>query len=72
MISEPKGADFLLQDARGNIIPLEVGVGKKDKIQIRNSINRHKSKYGIVVSDVQSIKKDGNVIFVPLITFSFS
>lgn len=69
--SGPKGADFLLQDARGNIIPLEVGVGKKDKLQVRNSINRHKSKYGIVVSDFQNVKKEGNVIFVPLTTFSF-
>ena len=69
---EPKGADFLLLDARGDIIPLEIGIGKKDKIQIRNSINRYKSKHGIVVCDVQNVKKEGNVIFVPLTTFSFA
>ncbi|MBU0760367.1 MAG: AAA family ATPase [Nanoarchaeota archaeon] len=69
--SEPNGADFLLQDAEENIIPLEIGIGKKDKSQVRNSINRYKSKYGIVVSNVQKITKQDNVIFIPLTTFSF-
>jgi hypothetical protein len=69
--SEPNGADFLLQDSEENIIPLEIGIGKKDKSQIKNSIKRFKSKYGVVVSNIQKITKQDNVIFIPFITFSF-
>lgn len=70
--SGKNGADFLLQDAKENIVPLEIGLGKKDKSQIKSSINRYKSKYGIVVSNVQKITKEDNVIFIPLTTFSFA
>jgi len=69
--SEPNGADFLLQDAEENIIPVEIGIGKKDNTQIKNSIRKYKSKHGVVISNTQKIAKEGNIIFVPLATFLF-
>ncbi len=66
------GVDFLLQSSDEGIIPVEVGVGKKDKSQITKAINKYKSEYGIVISNKTSkIKKEGKVIFIPIITFSF-
>lgn len=65
------GIDFLLQSPEG-LVPVEVGVGKKDKSQISRAITRYKSKYGIVISNTTGkIKKEGKVVFIPLVTFSF-
>ncbi len=69
--SEDEGVDFVIQDSKENIIPIEVGYGKKDKSQIKKAIEKYNSKYGIVICDCQKIKKEDNVIFIPLITFSF-
>lgn len=66
------GVDFLLQISDEDLIPVEVGVGGKDKSQITKAITGYKSKYGIIISGKTSkIKKEGNVIFIPLVTFSF-
>lgn len=65
------GVDFLLQSLEG-IIPVEVGVGRKDKSQITKAIAKYKSEYGILISNkTGKIKKEGKVIFIPLVTFSF-
>ncbi len=65
------GVDFLLQGSEG-IIPVEVGVGGKDKSQITKAITKYKSKYGIVISNkTGKIKREDKVIFIPLVTFSF-
>jgi len=43
-----------------SIIPVEVGVGRKDKSQIAKAINRYKSEHGIVISNrISKIKKIG-------------
>ena len=66
------GVDFLLQTADDGLIPVEVGVGEKDITQINRAITRYKSEYGIVISNTTSkIKKEGNVIYIPVMTFSF-
>ncbi|WP_281774065.1 DUF4143 domain-containing protein [Methanobacterium formicicum] len=66
------GVDFLLQTADDGLIPVEVGVGEKDRTQINRAITRYKSEYGIVISNTTSkIKKEGNVIYIPVVTFSF-
>ncbi|MDG3548589.1 ATP-binding protein [Methanobacterium formicicum] len=66
------GVDFLLQTADDGLIPVEVGVGEKDRTQINRAITRYKSEYGIVISNTTSkIKKEGNVIYIPVMTFSF-
>lgn len=68
---EKKTADFLINTIIGEIIPIEVAYGKKNKRQIKNSMNKYNCEYGIVVSNkTQSIVKDDDVIFLPLKTFS--
>ena len=67
-----KNVDFLIQKGENRPIPLEVGVGKKDKRHILTSIKKYKSDYGIIVSNNTSfIKKDKNIIYLPPKTFSF-
>jgi hypothetical protein len=69
---EKEAVDFLLSDITGRIIPIEVGVGNKDKRQIKKAISKYNSKYGIVVSNAtKKISREDDVIYVPLTTFSF-
>ena len=64
--------DFLIQRCFENPIPIEVGIGKKTKRQVKNAIEAYDSSHGIIISDTtQKIKKDGNIIYLPLETFSF-
>ncbi len=65
------GVDFIVRDAKENIIPIEVGFGKKDKGQIEKAIKKFNSGYGVIICECQSIKKDSNIIYIPLTTFSF-
>ncbi len=68
---ENEGVDFLINTLSGDVIPVEVGIGQKNKRQISGAIKKYKSDYGFVISSTKSeITKDGNVIFIPLITFS--
>lgn len=69
--SDEGGVDFLIQDSKENIIPVEVGYGKKDKGQIKKAIKKFESKYGIVICDCQKIRKNEDVIYIPITTFSF-
>lgn len=65
-------ADFLLVNRENEIIPVEVGVGKKKKTQVTNAIGEYHSKYGIIISNAtETIVKNGDVIYIPLTTFSF-
>ncbi|MBE6487807.1 MAG: ATP-binding protein [Methanosphaera stadtmanae] len=65
------GVDFLIKTLTGKIIPIEVGIGKKNKRQIISAINYYKSEYGIVISNSTSqITQDGKIIYVPYITFT--
>jgi len=66
------GVDFLLLNNKEEIIPLEVGVGKKDTKQIKNAIRRFKSNYGVVISSHERVRLEDNVIFMPIKTFLFS
>jgi predicted AAA+ superfamily ATPase len=69
--SDDGGADFLIQDGKENIIPIEVGSRKKDKGQIERAIKKYNSKYGIVICECPKIKKEDNIIYLPFTTFSF-
>lgn len=69
--SDDGGVDFIIQDAKENIIPIEVGSGEKDKGQVETAIKKYHSKYGIIICECPKIKKEGNIIYIPLITFSF-
>ena len=63
--------DFLIKDGEDNIIPIEVGYGEKDKRNVERAIKKYNSKYGIIVCNCPKIKKEGNVIYIPFMTFSF-
>lgn len=70
---DPKksGVDFLVRNI-DKIIPIEVGVGKKTKSQLTKAINNYNSDYGILISNrTFSIKKENNIIYIPLRTFSY-
>lgn len=63
--------DFLINTIMGDIIPIEVGIGDKNKRQIKNAMNKYNSDFGIVISNkTQSIVKDDEVVFIPIKTFS--
>ena len=68
---EDNNVDFIVNTLSGKNIPIEVGKGNKNKKQIKSAINRYGADYGIVISNKTSnIKKEGNVIRLPLTTFS--
>ena len=63
--------DFLINTIMGDIIPIEVGIGDKNKKQIKNAMNKYNSDFGIVISNkTQSIVKEDDVLFIPIKTFS--
>ena len=67
------GVDFIITTKNGNVVPIEVGIGKKNKKQIIQAINYYKSEYGIVISNrTDFITKEDNIIFIPLSTFSLA
>lgn len=54
----------------GDVIPIEVGIGSKNKRPIKNAMNKYNLELGIVVSNkTQSIIKDDDVIFIPVKAF---
>ncbi|MGL6297940.1 MAG: ATP-binding protein, partial [Methanobacteriaceae archaeon] len=70
--SNKNGVDFLLNTINGKIIPIEVGIGNKNKKQVKIAINKYNSDYGIILTDnVFKTVKDDNIIYMPLKTFSF-
>ncbi len=66
-----KGVDFLLQRGDGRLIPIEVSFGRKEIGQIANAVRHYKAEYGIVISDTPSIKKEKDILYIPLSFFSF-
>ena len=63
--------DFLIKKGFENPIPIEVGFGSKTKRQIKGAMNKFKSPHGIIISNTTTkIKKDGDVIYIPIKTFS--
>lgn len=64
-----KGVDFLIKNL-DNIIPIEVGIGKKTKSQLTIAMNNYNSDYGILVSNKTSnITLKDNIIYIPLLTY---
>ncbi len=61
------GADFILQLLNQKQIIIEVGLGKKDRRQILNTMNRVNCEYGIVFSSSPLfLDKEEKIINVPL------
>ncbi len=71
MMQKKKGVDFVLQHINGKIIPIEVSIGKKDKRQIKKAMKKYKSEYGIIISKNANIRKEDDIIYIPLNTFAF-
>ncbi|KZX16566.1 hypothetical protein MBCUT_07200 [Methanobrevibacter cuticularis] len=69
---EKESVDFLLSKIDGEIVPVEVGIGNKGKRQVNNAMNKYNSEYRIAISDKTTlIKKEKDIIYIPLTTFSF-
>ena len=63
--------DFIIKKEFGDTIPIEVGRGTKDPIQIEDAMKRYKSPHGIIISDTtKTIEKIDDIIFLPIKTFS--
>ncbi|WP_407381591.1 ATP-binding protein [Methanobrevibacter sp.] len=79
-ISKPHGifaptgkgmSDFIITTFEGKKVAVEVGIGNKDKSQVKKTMNKYGCDYGIIISSTTNlIKRDGDVIFLPLTTFS--
>ena len=69
--SKKAGVDFIIKDLNHKAIPIEVGIGKKNKKQIKTAIKRYDADYGIIISDkTDYLIKDEDVIFIPYKIFS--
>lgn len=70
--NKKRNVDFIIQQDFNKPIPIEVGIGKKDKKQVKNAIKRYNSDYGIIISNKTSnIEKDDDIFYIPFRTFSF-
>lgn len=69
--AEERGVDFLIQKAPDEVIPVEVSIGKKGERQIRKAVNKYKAEYGVIISDINDIKKEDSIIYIPITFFSF-
>jgi predicted AAA+ superfamily ATPase len=70
--TEKKGPDFILRTKLDDIVPVEVGIGRKTKSQIAKAINKYNCKYGILISNRHyRIKYENNIIYIPLTSFGF-
>jgi len=70
--TEKGGCDFLLRTKLDDIVPVEVGIGKKTKSQVVKAINKYNSNHGILISNRHHrIKHIDNIIYVPLTSFGF-
>lgn len=70
-IPDKNHADFLLSKIDGTNVPVEVGHGQKSRKQVIKSMNKYDSEYGIIISKTTPfIKKEDDIIYMPLTTFS--
>jgi len=61
------GADFILQIQNNKQIIIEVGMGKKDKRQLVNSIKKINADYSLVFSSTElQVDAELQIVFVPL------
>jgi hypothetical protein len=66
------GADFLILRGMERLFPIEVGIGEKGEDQVKTSMRRYHSEYGVVLSQTGNVSMDGNVLYVPITFFSFA
>lgn len=56
----------------GEIIPVEVSIGKKGKGQIKKAITRYQSKHGVIISNTEKITMKEGIIHIPITIFAFA
>jgi hypothetical protein len=61
-----KGSDFLIKTFENKIIPIEVKFGKDKNAekQVRNSMKRYNTEYGIIIGDYDLEFRD-NILYMP-------
>lgn len=65
-----KGVDFIVK-YMDEVIPVEVGIGKKTKSQITRAKNKYNADFGILVSNRTSqIEFKNDVLYIPVLTFA--
>lgn len=69
--ADKKGVDFLLQTGMGEIIAVEVGIGKKSEGQMRQAITKYHAKHGVIISDMEKIALDNDILHIPIRLFAF-
>ena len=70
--TEKGSTDFLLRTKLDDIVPIEVGIGRKTKSQVVKTIKKYDCKYGILISNRHyRIKQENNIIHIPLTSFGF-
>ena len=79
-ISKPNGiftptqkgmSDFIITTFEGDKVAVEVGIGKKGDSQVKRTMNKYDCQYGVVISSATNlIKKEDEIIFLPLTTFA--
>ncbi len=62
--SQKDGTDFIIVPLEGKPIPLEVGYGEKGLKQIKKSMEKFGSNFGILISETE-FKFEGNILFLP-------
>lgn len=68
--SNKKGVDFIVKNL-DEVIPIEVGVGKKTKSQLTRAKVRYGSDYGILVSNrTSNLEFKKGILYIPLLTFA--
>ena len=68
--SNRKGVDFIVKNL-DEVIPIEVGIGKKTKSQLTRAKSKYGAEYGILVSNRTSkIEFKRNILYVPVLTFA--
>ena len=70
--TEKGGTDFLLRTKLDDMVPIEVGIGRKTKSQLVKAINKYDSEFGVLISNRHfAIKKENDIIHIPLTSFGF-
>lgn len=68
--SKSKGVDFIVKNF-DDIIPIEVGIGKKTKSQLTRARKNYGADYGVLISNrTSSIEFRNNILYIPLLSFA--
>ncbi len=69
--SDENGADFILRTGGESIIPVSVTVGDKGSKQVSGAMEKYGSSHGIVISGRENFFADKNIVYMPVMMFSF-